>query len=94
MKTPFAILLVSTLFATAALADKTTAISEGQKLHDSKCLTCHQTEVYTREDRRVQSMQALSFQVENCMKGPAAANWSPAQTQEVVEYLNSKFYKF
>jgi mono/diheme cytochrome c family protein len=95
MKHHLALLLVSTLAASSAVlaADKAAA-PNGQKLHDAKCMGCHKTEVYTREDHSVQSLQALSHQVENCMKGPAEANWSPAETQSVVEYLNTKFYKF
>lgn len=93
MKQHLAILLVTTMVATTAVAETKTA-PDGQKLHDAKCMGCHKTEVYTRADHRVQSLQALSHQVENCMKGPAEANWSPAETQAVVNYLNTKFYKF
>ena len=94
MKHHLALLLVSTLVTTTALAADKTAAPNGQKLHDAKCLGCHKTDVYSRADHRMQSLQALSHQVENCMKGPADANWSPAETQAVVEYLNTKFYKF
>lgn len=94
MKSQFAILLVTTLLATSALAEDKAAVTTGQKLHDSKCLGCHKTDVYSRKDHRVQSLQALSHQVENCMKGPANANWTPVETQAVIEYLNTKFYKF
>jgi len=94
MKHQLAILLVTALFASTAMAEDKTTPSAGQKLHDAKCMGCHKTDVYSRADHRVKSMQALSHQVENCMKGPADANWSPAETQSVVEYLNTKFYKF
>lgn len=94
MKTFLTALLLATLATTTALAENKPAHADGKKLHDSKCMSCHKTDVYSREDRRVQSLKALSSQVENCMKGPAGANWSPAETQAVVEYLNSKFYKF
>ena len=94
MKHHLALLLVSTIVTTTALAADKTATPNGQKLHDAKCLGCHKTEVYTRADHRVQSLQALSHQVENCMKGPAEANWNAAETKAVVDYLNTKFYKF
>ena len=94
MKKYFIALFASLLFSTGALAADKATPSAAQKMHDSKCLTCHKTDVYTREDRRVKSLQALSHQVENCMKGPADANWNATETQAVVEYLNSKFYKF
>lgn len=94
MKKHLSSALAIALFASAAVAEDKAATSSAQKLHDSKCMTCHKTEVYSREDRRVQSLHALSNQVENCMKGPAGANWSATETQAVVDYLNSRFYKF
>ena len=69
-------------------------IAQGEKLHGEKCTSCHGTEVYPREDRRVTSLESLSNQVNNCMKGPAKANWTVAETNSVIEYLNTKFYKF
>jgi len=94
MKHHLALLLVSTIVTTTALAADKASAPDGQKLHDAKCMGCHKTEVYTRADHRVQSLQALSHQVENCMKGPAEANWNAAETKAVVDYLNTKFYKF
>jgi len=95
MKHHLVLLLISTLAAssTALAADKASA-PDGQKLHDAKCMSCHKTEVYSREDHQVQSLQELTHQVENCMKGPAEANWNAAETKAVVDYLNTKFYKF
>ncbi|MDH5485563.1 MAG: hypothetical protein OEY43_10045 [Gammaproteobacteria bacterium] len=66
----------------------------GETLHNDKCMNCHDTGVYTRENRRVSSLDALSNQVENCMKGPAKAEWTKAETDSVISYLNQKFYKF
>ena len=98
MKKPFIAFFSAILFATSSIAaDKVAdkaAPSAAQKMHDSKCMTCHKTEVYSRDDRRVKSLQALTHQVENCMKGPAGANWSAEETTAVIGYLNSKFYKF
>jgi hypothetical protein len=91
MKKILAMILGTALSHSALAAD---TVINAQKLHDSKCMNCHKTEVYTRADHRVQSLEALSHQVKNCMKGPAGANWSDAETQAVVDYLNSKFYKF
>lgn len=93
MKTLFT--AVTLLFiASPALAADTKTLAQGEKLHGEKCMTCHKTEVYTRQDRRVTTLPALKNQVENCMKGPAEANWSKTETDAVVDYLNQKFYKF
>lgn len=66
----------------------------GEDMHNQECMSCHNTDVYTREDRKVKTMNALSNQVNNCMKGAAQAEWTSKQTSNVVDYLNSKFYKF
>lgn len=68
--------------------------AQGKSLHDEKCTTCHQNEVYTREDRMVKTMMALEHQVNNCMKGPAKAEWTQPETTSVVEFLNDRYYKF
>ena len=66
----------------------------GENLHNTKCISCHKTDVYTRENRTVKTLHALSNQVNNCMKGAAKAEWTNKQTTDVVDYLNSKYYKF
>jgi hypothetical protein len=94
MKNYFILFCITVMFSSASMAADKAVPSAAQKMHDGKCMTCHKTEVYTREDRRVKSLQALTHQVETCMKGPADANWSAAETTAVIDYLNSKFYKF
>lgn len=83
---------IALMLSANVLAEETTP--NGEALHNDKCMSCHDTRVYTREDRRVQTLGALTNQVENCMKGPAQANWSNAETTSVINYLNQKFYKF
>ena len=87
-------LLISLLFSASVLAEEQVSIIHGEQLHNDKCMTCHTTEVYSRDDRRMKTLQALSSQVNNCMKGPAKAEWSEIETNSVIEYLNQKFYKF
>ena len=94
MKKYIFILSMVLLGSTAQGETSDPVIAQGKALHEEKCTSCHGTEVYTRKDRMVNSLAALSNQVNNCMKGPANANWTPAQTKSVVEYLNMKFYKF
>ena len=92
MKSLFACICL--LFSVSVIAEENMSIEHGQQLHDDKCLACHTTQVYTREDRRIKTLQALSNQVNNCMKGPAKADWTEIETRSVVDYLNQKFYKF
>jgi len=83
-------LLSATLFTATTVA----ADHAGKAPHDQKCMGCHKTEVYTRDNRTIKTLNALSNQVNNCMKGAAKAEWTEKRTGHVIDYLNSKFYKF
>jgi hypothetical protein len=93
MKTFIAVLTL-TLAAPVLTLNTASAGHQGEAPHNQKCMGCHKTEVYTREDRKVKTLHALSNQVQNCMKGAANTEWTNKQTGDVVDYLNSKFYKF
>ncbi len=73
--------------------------AHGKDLHDANCLSCHASlmggnpnDLYTRADRRVNTIDGLHNQVTRC-KTPANVSWSDVQIQDVVEYLNTNFYK-
>jgi len=74
---------------TATAAD----VENGKQLHNQACQACHGTEVYTRADRRIQSLDALRAQVQRCTKA-AGVDWSSEQIGNVVSYLNQEFYGF
>ena len=86
--------LISLLLSTSVMAEESLSIEHGEQLHNEKCMACHTTSVYSREDRRIKTLQALSSQVNNCMKGAASAEWTEIETRSVIDYLNQKFYKF
>lgn len=65
----------------------------GKKLHDSHCMRCHDTGVYTREDRFIKSLDALRLQVGRCALN-SDAKWSDEDRRAVVDYLNQSFYHF
>lgn len=67
---------------------------KGKDLHENKCTSCHQDDVYSRNDRMVKTMSALKHQVDNCMKGAAKAEWTQTETASVIEFLNDRYYKF
>jgi CxxC motif-containing protein (DUF1111 family) len=67
--------------------------AEGKKLHDANCTTCHSTSVYTRQDRKMKSLAALSKQVASCTH-MAQLTLTEDEQKSVVEYLNQQFYKF
>lgn len=67
--------------------------ASGKRLHDANCMACHDTGVYTRKDRTVQSMDALKHQLGGCSH-MAQKQFSASQTQDIIKYLNEQFYHF
>ena len=67
--------------------------AEGKRLHDASCTGCHDTSVYTRKDHKVRSLDGLKQQVEDCTH-MAQKEFSPAERQDIVKYLNDQFYRF
>jgi len=84
-------LIFAALLATGsyALADA----EHGQQLHDKHCMKCHDTGVYTREDRRVANQDALVKQVKRCELN-LGLQWFDRDVNDVVQHLNQSFYKF
>ncbi len=75
-------------------------LADGKSLHDASCMQCHASltggdgnGLYSRSDRKVTSLSGLEKRVANCAIA-ADANWTPAQQQQVIDYLNSRFYRF
>lgn len=89
-------ILFCTLSSTAMAAD----IERGKSLHDDNCIECHVSiqggdgsGIYTRADRRIDSLPALRTQVKRC-KNSMGVSWPEDQIDDVVAYLNSMYYKF
>ena len=69
------------------LADK------GKVLYEKSCTKCHSTEVFTRDDRSVRSIEGLKERVKQCSLA-AESKWVDGEIDSVVKYLNEKFYNF
>jgi mono/diheme cytochrome c family protein len=65
----------------------------GQRLYEANCVECHDSSVFTRKDRHVQSLDGLEQQVANCTH-MAKKDFSAAETQDLLKYLNDQFYHF
>jgi len=85
--------IATTLLAQLAHAALPGDAAEGKRLHAASCAGCHDSSVYTRENHRVRSIAQLKQQVDNCTH-MAQAQFSAAQKQDVVKYLNDAFYHF
>jgi len=80
---------------TAQATDRTAQeiIEHGEKAHELHCYKCHSDEVYTRENRFVKSIDALSKQVVRCKDGNNVP-WFDEDTEAVAQFLNNKYYRF
>ncbi len=88
------------LIMLVSLSASAMVLADGKALHDASCLQCHAsltvgdgTDLYSRTDRKVKTLSGLEMRVANCAIA-ADANWTPAQQQQVIDYLNSRFYRF
>ena len=92
----FSLISILGITSISAKAD----IRNGKELHDSNCTSCHismqggdGTAIYLRENKRIESHPALIKQVKRC-RDSLGVPWPDEHVADVVEYLNSSFYKF
>lgn len=86
-QTMMAIALV--LLAGQSVAD----VKHGQQLHNESCVKCHDSGVYTREDRFIANKDALKTQVQRCNVN-VGAQWFDEDVADVTDFLNTTYYKF
>jgi hypothetical protein len=67
--------------------------ASGKQLTETHCVKCHGNEVYTRENRRVTSLEGLHKQVRFCEQN-LGLTWFDDQIDDTATYLNLEFYKF
>ncbi len=60
---------------------------------NSKCGTCHGTEIYTSKDRKVKNLKALEAAV-RLNDSKLNTNWFDEDVKDVTAYLNQQYYKF
>jgi mono/diheme cytochrome c family protein len=83
------VLLMMTTCAASSPGDS----ADGKRLYDANCMGCHDTSVFTRKDRVVQSLDALKKQLVSCSHA-AKKEFSASETQDLLKYLNDQFYHF
>lgn len=85
--------LICFAFTSVAIAD----IENGKELHDESCIDCHMmsehTSLYTKQDRKVDSLHSLGGQVSACTQ-ILNITWFPEDERDVVEFLNDRYYMF
>jgi mono/diheme cytochrome c family protein len=63
----------------------------GQILHDTYCVFCHDSRVYTREDRLARDYREIRAQVRRWQQN-IGLKWDDADIERVSDYIASKFY--
>lgn len=81
-------------------ADSGAASQSGKALHDKLCISCHTgmfggdgSGIYTREDRKVNSLQRLEGQIGACNHN-LGFNLSKEQLANIFDHLNQTYYRF
>ena len=93
MKSILFVSLLILLMPTSAYAELPGDSADGKRLHDANCMGCHDTGIYTRKDRLVQSLDALKKRLGDCSH-MAKKEFSAIETQNIIKYLNDQFYQF
>jgi len=72
---------------------QTASIARGKLLHDTQCIACHDSTIYTRGDRLAKSYAEVREQV-GAWQAKAGLLWSSADIDDVSLYVNDAFYKY
>lgn len=91
------LLLLFVFLTTASFAADT---EQGKELHNTHCKSCHVGMsggegdlLYTRADRRANSLTKLENQVRRCETN-LELKWFEEDIMDVVQFLNTHYYKF
>ena len=88
MRRIIVVLLLATGMAAGA-AD----LEKGDELHFDNCTGCHDSSLYTRDNRNVNSLPRLGAQVRFC-RDSLGLTWFDDEVEAVIHYLNHNYYRF
>jgi len=86
MKSILCVSLLILLMPSRAYAELPGDSADGKRLHDANRMGCHDTGIYTRKDRIVQSLDALKKRLGDCSH-MANKEFSATETQNIIKYL-------
>ncbi len=66
--------------------------SRGEQLYENNCQVCHTSVVHVREKRRARTLKDLEYWVKR-WSGELKLQWSADEINDVVDYLNQRYYK-
>ena len=68
-------------------------LAEGKELNTDNCTKCHDTSVYTKKDRKVQTLEVLTKRVKAC-NSKTGAGLDEEELETLTLFLNTTYYKF
>ena len=67
--------------------------TRGQMLYENHCTSCHESMVYIRTNRKATNYKELGHWV-NQRAAWLNLGWTNVEKQEVLQYLNERYYKY
>jgi len=68
-------------------------VTRGQMLYENHCISCHESTVFIRTKRKAKSYKEVGNWV-NQRADWLNLSWGDVEKQEVMQYLNERYYKF
>lgn len=68
-------------------------VTRGQMLYENHCTSCHESTVYIRTKRKAQNYKEVGNWV-NQRADWLNLGWGDIEKQEVMQYLNERYYKY
>lgn len=65
----------------------------GQLLYENHCMSCHESVIHIRTDKRIRTLPELRTRVLQWAEY-LKLRWGSEEVEDVVNYLNSQYYKF
>ena len=84
--------LLLTMLATVNIP-LATAQDRGQQLYENHCLSCHESTVHIRGDKRATSFNDIQYQVGRWSE-VLSLSWTEEEINDVVNYLNARYYQY
>lgn len=79
--------------AAVAWSPLATAVDRGQQLYENHCISCHESTVHIRADKRAKTYADIYFQVAR-WRDVLSLPWTQKEINDVVNYLNTQYYHY
>lgn len=87
------ILLLLAPAVDVADAQQSTSYLRGHELYGNHCVECHASVVHIREDRKAKSIDEIEGFIIR-WSNYRNLSWSAEEVNDVLHYLNTRYYKY